>query len=553
MQTVCVVHGVGGVGKTALAVHWAHRVVDEFPDGQIYLDLHGHGPDAALEPSGVIATVLQATGVPTDHQPTESAALTALLRTHLAGRRMLILLDNVRDADQVRPLLPGAESMVVVTSRSQLRGLVVRDGARQIALSELGDDDASRLLSHSVPPARLAAEPQAARRIIDLCSGLPLALRIVSDRASWHPEATLTQLADDIIDAKGRLAGLSSGDDPASDLRAVFSWSYDKLPVETASTFRQLALYPAIEITPDAVAALTTRSTREVRRELDRLVSVHLLEPRGRGRFRLHDLLREYAAELVADDSPDSNAAAIRRVVDWCLRSVINARAVLADPLDGLQVDAVTDVEPMTFSTTDDGIAWFDAERVLLVGATRAAADYGLDRQGHQLSYLLRTLFHYRLRDEEFVGVALVGVACARRLGDSLALMRSLRTLGNAYTWVGRTEDAAAPLREAVELAESLGDIARLASAADNAAINYARSGDYPAALRYHRRAVDTSRRLDDRALLAGTLMNLGFTQIVSGDTEDGIASTQEALTLFEAKGDEQYAAFSHGNLADAY
>ncbi len=553
LQTVCVVHGPGGIGKTALAVRWAHRVADEFPDGQIYLDLHGYGPGVPIEPAGAIATVLAATGLPTDQLPTESAALTALLRTRLAGRRLLILLDNVRDPDQIRPLLPGARSMVVVTSRNQLRGLTVRDGARQLALGELSDTDARRLLSFTVPPARLAAEPQAAQRIVDLCSGLPLALRIVSDRASWQPDITLRQVADDITDAKGRLADLSGGDDPASDVRAVLSWSHDRLPAETASTFRQLALYPATELSPYGVAALTARPVREVRRELDRLVAVHLVEPRSRGRFRVHDLLREYAAELVAADRPESTAAAIRRIVDWCLHSVVNARAILADPPDGLVLDDAPDVEPMTFPTAQDGVAWFDAERELLIGATRAAAVHRLYRQGHQLAYLLRTLFHHRLRYAEFVAVAESGVTCARRLDDDLALVRALGALGDAYAAVDRPDDAAEALREAVEIAETMGDAAGLAAAADNAAVNYARSGNYAAALRYHQQAVDTGRRLDDRALLAGTLMNQGFTQIVSGDTVDGIGSTQEALKLFEAEGHEQDAAYSHGNLADAY
>jgi DNA-binding SARP family transcriptional activator/tetratricopeptide (TPR) repeat protein len=552
LQTVCVVHGVGGVGKTALAIRWAHRVADEFPDGQIYLDLHGYGPDAPIEPAGAIATMLQATGVPTDQMPTEPAALTALLRTHLAGRRMLILLDNVRDADQIRPLLPGAQSMVVVTSRSQLRGLTVRHGARQVTIGELCDDDARRLLAHSVPPARLAAEPQATQRIVDLCSGLPLALRIVSDRASWHPDATLTQLADDIAHARGRLAGLSGGDDPSSDVRAVFSWSYDKLPIETASTFRLLALYPATELTPVGVAALTARPIREARRELDRLVSVHLLEPRGRGRFRLHDLLREYAAELVETDESVVTAAAIRRIVDWCLYSVANARTVVGEQT-GLELDRIDGIEPLAFSTSAEVIDWFDAERELLVGAVRTATQHGYYEQGHQLAHVLRTFFHRRLRYEEFVVVAELGVECARRLGDDEALARGLRTLGVAYSWVDRTEEAAKPLREAIEHAEALGDLARVASAADGLAINCARSGDYDAAIRYHRRAVEVSRKLGDAQMTGDTLMNLGFTQIEAGDCEDGIATTQQALALFDETGAEQPAAFAHGNLADAY
>jgi DNA-binding SARP family transcriptional activator/tetratricopeptide (TPR) repeat protein len=551
-QTICVVHGVGGAGKTALAIHWARRVADDFPDGQVYLDLNGYGPDTPVEPAGAVATVLQATGVPTDQLPTDLAALTAMLRTRLAGSRLLILLDNVRDADQVRPLLPGARSMVLVTSRSQLRGLSVRDGARHVAVGELGDRDARKLLAHSIAPARLAAEPQAVRRVVELCSGLPLALRIVSDRAAWQPDATMTRLADDIAHARGRIEGLSGGDDPASDLRAVFSWSYDRLEPDTASTFRRLGLYPGPELTPVGVAALVERSSREARRELDRLVSVHLLEPRGRDRYRLHDLLREYAAELVAGDDPQVTAEAIRRIVDWCLHSVVRARDVLGEQLE-MSHGSAQGIDPATFSTSDEVIAWFDTEREMLVAAVRAAADHGLYRQGHELAHLLRTLFHRRLRYEEFVLVAELGVDCARRLGDDLALARGLRTLGLAYSRVARTADAVEPLQEAAERAERIGDTARLASAADNLGIIYARAGDHPAALRYHRRAVDASRRLADSQLLAGTLMNLGYTQIESGDYHGGISTTREALALFEEHGPELSAAFAHGNLADAY
>lgn len=544
-QTVCAIHGAGGVGKTALALHWGRRVADEFPDGQLYLDLHGHGPGTPLEPTTALTALLQAVGLSPAQLPAELSALTTMLRTRLAGRRMLIILDDAHDSDQVRPLLPGAQATVVVVSRRELRDLQVRDGARPIAVERLDARDGRRLLAHNVPPARVAAEPAAVHRIVELCDGLPLGMRIVADRAAGEPTVALDRIAEEIASA-GR------DDAAAASLRAVLSWAYDRLPPETAEIFRLLSLHPGHAIGPAGVAALAGCSPFESRRQLDRLVSAHLLEPSFPGRFRLHGLLRGYASELVAADHPRAIADAVRRVVDWCLHSAVRASETIEGSLE-IDLPPATGIDSPTFSTSDEAVAWFDAERELLVAAVQTATDHGLYASGQQLADVLRTVFHDRLRYEDFVLIAELGVECARHLNDDEALAHGLRTLGVAYTGAARTEEAAKPLREAVAHAERIDDPRRLASAADGLAINCAEAGDFAAAIAHHRKAVDASRRLGVPRVIGDTLMNLGFTEIASGDCEAGIATTREALTIFEETGAELAAAFAHGNLADAY
>lgn len=309
-----VVTGMAGVGKTAFAVHWARQVADGFPDGQIFLNLRGFdhaGPP--LGPEQALRTVLDALGASVGSEPQDVDALAALHRTWLAGKRVLLLLDNARDAAQVRPLLPGAPGcLVIVTSRDQMAGLVAVDGARPIPLDVLSASEGHSLLTRRLGGTRTAAEPEAVADIVAMCCRLPLALAITAGRAVTRPAMPLSVIAAELHDSAGDLDAFRSGD-AAADVRAAFACSYRALGTDAARLFRMLALHPGPDIGPGAAASLGGFSMAHTRRLLDELLQAHLVDERCPGRFASHDLLGAYASELLdsteTEDEQDADAA----------------------------------------------------------------------------------------------------------------------------------------------------------------------------------------------------------------------------------------------------
>jgi DNA-binding SARP family transcriptional activator len=299
--SMMVVSGTAGVGKTALAVHWARRTADWFRDGQLYADLRGFGPSGTpASPAETICALLTALGVPAGHAPDGLEAQTALYRTLLADRQVLLVLDNARDEEQVRPLLPGGpHNLILVTSRNQLTGLAATDGARLASLDVLPGREAAELLRARLG-LRAAAEPATTAEIAELCAGLPFALCVAAARAAARPDFPLTALAAELRDVTGRLDALDSGD-PAVSLRSLFSWSYHQLSPEAARMFRLLSLHPGSDIAAPAAASLAGRDEAEGRRMLRELSRAHLLAERSPGRYSCHALLRGYAAEQARD------------------------------------------------------------------------------------------------------------------------------------------------------------------------------------------------------------------------------------------------------------
>jgi DNA-binding SARP family transcriptional activator len=294
--TIWTVVGTAGIGKTALALHWAHRVAARFGNGQLYANLRGFGPRVTPAPPGeVIRGFLGALGVPPASLPAPLEAQAALYRSLLAGRSMLVVLDNARDAEQVRPLLPGSPGcVVVVTSRNQLTGLVVAEGAYRLSLDLLPEQSAAELLARRLGPARLSREPGAARELIGLCARLPLALAVVAGRAASRPDVPLGRIVTELRAA--RLDALATGE-PATDLRAVLSWSYGCLTPPAAAMFRLLGLRPGLDITAASAASLARMDLRQARAALAELARAHLIEEQAPGQFALYELLRAYAVE----------------------------------------------------------------------------------------------------------------------------------------------------------------------------------------------------------------------------------------------------------------
>lgn len=297
--TVAVITGSAGVGKTTLALHWAHRVASRFPDGQLHLNLHGFDSTGkTMDPGEAVRRILDTLGVPAHAIPADLDAQAALLRSHLAGKRILIILDNARDTTQIRPLLPGTgPCAVIVTSRNHLAGLIATNGARPVHLDTLTDDEARQLLVRRIGEERTAAEPAAVDNIIRLCARLPLALVLAAARAVLQPHLPLRTVADELRDTRQRWATLA-GDEPGNDIQAVFSWSYRALTSAAARLFRLLGQCPDPDITVPAAAALAVTSPETVRVQLTELVRASLLVEDRPGHYTSHDLLRAYAQGL---------------------------------------------------------------------------------------------------------------------------------------------------------------------------------------------------------------------------------------------------------------
>ena len=318
---ICAVSGTAGVGKTALAVHWAHRVAGRFPDGQLYVNLRGFDPGGAgLDPGQALHGFLEAFGVPPARIPEDLAAQSGLFRSLLAGKRILVLLDNARSAEQVRPLLPGSPGcLAIVTSRDKLAGLVATAGARPLALDLLTAADARDLLARRLGADRVAAEPAAIACIIAACARLPLALTIAAARAATSPTFPLAAIAAELREAASALDPFDAGES-ATDVRTVFSWSYRALSAPAARMFRLLGLHPGPDVAVTAAASLAAVPPGQARALLAELTRAHLLAEHAPGRYAFHDLLRAYASELAsAQECPADRASAVHRLLDHYL------------------------------------------------------------------------------------------------------------------------------------------------------------------------------------------------------------------------------------------
>ncbi|GAA4044999.1 AfsR/SARP family transcriptional regulator [Nonomuraea soli] len=448
---VCLVSGTAGVGKTALAVHWAHRAAGRFPDGQLHLNLRGYDPLDPLSPGAALDLLLRGLGVETvPHSPDQRAAL---YRSVLAGKRMLILLDNARTAEQVRPLLPGtAGHLVLVTGRDSLPGLVARDGARRLRLSPLSHDEADDLLGRLLGHERAGSDPQARRAVVAYCAALPLALRIAAEHLLDHPGMALGELVDALAEESGRLDLLEAHGDPLADVRTVFSWSYRALREPAARLFRLLSLAPGPDFDVHAAANLAGLSEAVARRLLQDLRRASLVEDAGAGRHLLHDLLRAYSAERSqAEDDPGERRAALTRLLDWYACS---ARAAM-DVVDWfrppfLPPSAFAAAVPLPpFEEVDQAWAWLEGERANLVAAVRRAAADGLAEHAWRICHELQHLFFIRGYDQAWIDTHSVAVAAAQAAGDDLGVAATSSSLASYYAVQGRRRQALR-LRECV-------------------------------------------------------------------------------------------------------
>lgn len=498
---VAVVSGTPGVGKTTLAVVWAHRVKHLFPDGQLYVNLRGYDRDPPATAGDVLDGFLRALNVAADRIPPTTEGRAALFRSLVDGRRMLIVLDNAGSSEQVRPLLPGSSScLVVVTSRIRMTGLAVSVGAFQIDLGMLSTDDAVTLLRGLLGEPRAAAEPEALRQVARLCGGLPLALRLVGQRAAVRPIGQLVELVTELIAEPRPLDVLSACDDEFTAVRSVFSWSYHALPQAQARMFRLLGLHPDAEISYHAAAAVADVSPRRARSLIEDLTDAHLIEYGSQGRYRFHDLLRAYARERteVGDQEIDRRLA-LRRLVGFYLHTAAAADLALHPGRHHAAVDAAPPPDhPIAFTGYDEALAWCEAERVSLIGAIRVAVTVGMPAAAWQLAASLWSFFYIRKYWTDWIQACEVGLQSATRTGDAAGQARMLSGLATAYQDLHRFEEAINYYRRTLELELALGNQIHLGSALSNLAAVHLDLRQYDAALEYSRQAIEIFQETDD-------------------------------------------------------
>jgi tetratricopeptide (TPR) repeat protein len=514
---VCVISGTGGVGKTALAVHWAHRARRAFPDGQLYVNLLGFGPgDLAREPGEAVRLFLDALGVPPDRVPASVDAQVGLYRSLLADRRVLVLLDNARDAGQVRPLLPNSPGcLVLVTSRAELTGLVAAEGARPLPLDLLPAGAARELLVRRLRPGQ-AGERAAVDAAVARCAGLPLALAIVAARARARPSFPLDALLTGLEEGLDGELDVFDGDDDGSRLRTVFSWSYRALSPDAARLFRLLGLAPAPEVTTAGAASLAAVPPHTARRLLTELTRAHLTTERSPGRYGMHDLLWAYARELAhgQEDAADRRAA-LGRLLDHHLYSAAGADALLDRyyrvPWAAAPAPPPPGVTPARVATGADAVAWFQRERPLLLGAVRLAAHRGFDAHTWRLACATRGFLSRHGHTDDQLETHRAALAAAGRLGDPTASAHAHLGLGQALIRLGDGAEGERHLRRALGLFGASGNPVGQAVAHVYLSVLEGWRQAYARAAAHNERARRLYRAAGDRAGEGRTMNNVGW------------------------------------------
>jgi tetratricopeptide (TPR) repeat protein len=601
---------MGGVGKTALAVTWAHRIRSRFPGGNLYLNLRAHDPDGApSEPGEALGKLLRGLGVADQQIPVDVDERGALYRSLLAERRMLVVADNVRDSNQIRSLLPGSSGCVLlVTSRRRLDSLIVRESARSVTLDVLTIADATSLLRELIGHKRAATDPEAIKELTRLCGRLPLALRITAGRITGRSSLSLARVASEL--AQARLDFLRTvDDDPTTAVRTVFFWSYRALPPDQAHLFRLLGLAGGQDISTTAAAKLINMMSASAEAILERLAAAHLVEensyvPNGESRghadlqesprrWHMHDLMRAYAAELVeTDEEISSRRAAIGRLTTYYLDSALSAdRALRPHLYRGFSIQDAEDQLRPAFPSARAALDWYDAESTNLVAAINAANRYEFYAQTWRLSDSLYWFFDRRKHWDQWIqthetaltaarkmldrsGEAIIlsnlGVAYASRglldtaitqYGEALAGFREtgdrlreglvLNALGNAYFFQRRFDDAVSSYQHALNSVD--GNRHGEAHVLNGLGMVYTELGRHDEAITCHLSALNKFRIDHDRHGEAHALYDLGMVYCRSGQYDLSLRYSSEAVEQFRDVGDLHSVAHAISTVGTAY
>jgi DNA-binding SARP family transcriptional activator len=531
---ISAVSGTPGVGKTALAVRWAHRAADEFPDGQLYVNLRGYDPDRPVTAADALAGFLRALGVPGPDVPPDEDQRSARYRSLLAGQRMLVVLDNASTAEQVRPLLPGTPGCaVVVTSRDALAGLVARDGAVRLDLDLLPLDEAVALLGELIgEPAH--ADPDATAELARQCARLPLALRVAAELAAARPQVPLADLVADLASQQRRLDLLDARGDPGTAVRAVFSWSYQQLTSGAARMFRLLGIHPGPDITVPAAASLAALAEADARALLHGLARAHLIAEHVPGRYAFHDLLRAYATDRAhAHDSQADRNAAAGRLLDHYLHTGVRAASLLNPAQEPVALAAprpgAASGHPADHS---QALAWFEAEHQVLLAAVALAAGSGFDTHAWQLPWAMTPFLQARGHWQEWAATQRTALAAAAGLDDLAAQALADRLLAMACTELGDHDQALEHYASSLALYQRLGDRLGEAKVHQHLGGLAERQGRYADALGHSEQALRLYQAMGGKASEAEALNAVGWCHALLGDYQQARAFCRQALTL---------------------
>jgi DNA-binding SARP family transcriptional activator/tetratricopeptide (TPR) repeat protein len=538
---IAAVSGPAGVGKTALAVTWAHQAAPDFPDGQLYVDLRGQNPGGSpVEPAVAARGFLWALGVPPRQIPGSLTELAALLRSTLAGRHILMVLDNAHDVDQVRPLLPGTGTCaVIVTSRSQLIGLLVAEAAVPITLDVFGPVESRDLFERHLGPQRVADEPGAVSDITARCAHLPLALAIVAARAARHSTFPLSAFAAELSDARQRLDVLDGGHSTAQ-VRAAFSWSYDRLSRDAARLFRLTGAHAGPDVSVAAAASLAGVSTARALQLLAELTDIRLLVEHVPRRYTSHDLLRAYAVELaLAHDSEEDRRAATLRMVDHYLGTAHAGSTSIDRNRLPLAIDpAQPGTTAESFASTAAAMAWFEAEHDVLTSVIHRAAELGLDRKVWHLVWTLSPYLNRRGHWHAWESLCHMGIVAAERGGTVIDQARAHRGLSTVHLRLGRLAEARDELRRTLQLCHGVDGAEAHASHAEiGMSETYFMDNDYGTALQHLERALalaSVAGAAGAAAARGDVLNNLGCCHTMLGHHEQALRYFEEAVALFQ-------------------
>ncbi|NEW69191.1 AfsR/SARP family transcriptional regulator [Streptomyces rhizosphaericus] len=539
-MTISVISGTAGVGKTALAVHWAHQARDRFPDGQLYVNLRGYDPDRPLSSGDALTRFLRALGLSGRHIPLDPDERASRYRTEMADRRMLVVLDNALSVEQVRPLLPGTPSCaVLVTSRDSLAGLVALHGAQRIELGPLVPAEATALLRLLIGD-RARTDHTSSAVLAEQCARLPLALRVAAELAATRPGVTLSELVAELSDQQRRLELLDAGGDSRATVRSVFFWSYRHLPPAAARTFRLLALHPGPDFGVHATAALTGEDVDRAGSRLALLTRAHLVRSSGPGRYAMHDLLRAYADRLSLryDERADRQAAGVR-LLDHYLAGATAAMDTLY-PAERHHRPGTAPTAASAPPMRDQAAAraWLSAEIPVMSSVCARAAD------GHRADYAVRlaaVLFRHLDGGHHMEALSFHthALRAAEHIGDRAGRAHALTNLGVVHWRLGAYRSAAVHLRQALVLHRASGDRAGQARTLSNLGNVHWRSGDHPSAAHCHQQALSLYEELADRVGQARTLTNLGNVCQRQGKYDLADAYQRRALELHGVTGDQ--------------
>ncbi|WP_327734023.1 tetratricopeptide repeat protein [Streptomyces nojiriensis] len=549
---ISAIGGTAGIGKSALAIRWSHASTEQFPDGQLYVNLRGFDPGGEpLRPELVIRSFLDAFGLPPDRIPSGVEAQAAFYRTLLSGKRLLLVLDNARNVDHVRPMLPGSPTVkVLVTSRDNLVGLVPM-GARLITLDTLGDDDSVALLARAVGADRIEAEPTAAAELIRWCGRLPLALAVVAARAAERPTFPLQLLADELRDEHARLDALETGDSLTS-VRSVFSWSYSVLSTRAARMFRLLGLATGADFGLHAAASIAGLDPGDTRAALSELTRAHMISEMTPGRYSFHDLLRAYAAETAAKDADaEERHEAGSRLLGFYLHSAFRAERRLYPHRDTIVLaPAPATISLQEFPDYAAAMDWFLLEHANLRDAIRNASELGHDVQVWQLAWCMSTFLDRHMQWRDYADTQQAAVHAAHRLGVSAVQALTHRLLATAFTFLREHEKADENLAAALRLFVAAGDGTGQARTYFNIALSQERQGRFAEAAESAARSIALYRSVGHDMGAARVRAHLGWYQALNGQLEDALASCERAVAELRELGnrwEESHAAHHLG------